>query len=162
MDGALVGVRWNTIFSFNFVKIDKIDKNAAKLFKFTQEKKTLNNPKPQFFREKKTNKLKEKNSPVTYIHLWNSILLTRGKNKVTWSQNFQPLMLVCAKTCFLPGNCKKQLHRWNATFAYIMFHSKTVEWYDDQQKLMAVEVTALAEKKKNLHNFPIISLFICK
>jgi hypothetical protein len=42
-----------------------------------------------------------------------------------------------------------------------MFHSKTVEWYDDQQKLVAVEVITLAEKK-TLHNFPIISLLICK
>jgi hypothetical protein len=54
MDGALVGARSNYFFFFNFVKIDQIDKNAAKLFKFAPEKK---NPEiSQFFRGKKEKK----------------------------------------------------------------------------------------------------------
>ncbi len=110
---------------FKFVKINQIDKNAAKLFKFSPEKK---NPEiSQILREKKEKKNWKKKIHQSHTFVELNINQRGGKKKETWSQNFQPLMLVCCKTCFLPGNCR--LYRWNATFAYVPFQNCSMIWW---------------------------------
>jgi hypothetical protein len=89
-----------------------------------QKKKILKFP--NFFVEKRKKKIERKNF-TSHIQLWNSILTRGGKKKETWSQKFQPLMLVCCKTCFLPGYCR--LYRWNATFAYVPFQNCSMIWW---------------------------------
>jgi hypothetical protein len=118
MDGALVGARSNTFFLSILWKLIKY----SKIIQIYTRKKILKFP--NFFVKKR--KKIERKKFTSHIHLWN-LILTREKKRATWSQNFQPLMLVCPKTCFLPGNCR--LHRWNATFAYVPFQNCRIIWW---------------------------------